>query len=146
MGKRVSEERVAQAHLYIEERMLFLPRMFEILNAFNPAVGERYADFYQVAKRDGALSRKIKELIFTAIGVTTRSPRCLVHIIPAIEAGARDAEIFEAMMVGVIAAGFVPRGLGIPYAIEYAMKVLAIADKYRQGADWEYLLSPRFRA
>ncbi|MFQ5885670.1 MAG: carboxymuconolactone decarboxylase family protein [Anaerolineae bacterium] len=146
MGKRVSEERAAQACRYMEERMLFLPRMFQILNAFNPLVGERFADFYQVAKRDGALSRRIKELIFTAIGVTTRSPRCLVHVIPAIEAGASDVEIFEAIMVGVIATGFVPWGPGIPYAIEYAMKVLEIADKYHQEADWEYLLSPQYGA
>jgi alkylhydroperoxidase/carboxymuconolactone decarboxylase family protein YurZ len=72
------------------------------------------------------------------------SPRCLIHVVPAIESGATDEEIFEAVVVGVIGAGFVPGGPGIPYAFEYALKVLDVAAKYRKGEKWEYLSATTF--
>ena len=62
----------------------------------------------------GPFPGKVKELMFTAIGVAYRSPACLIHVIPAIEAGATDEEIFEAVTVGTIGGGFVPGGPGIP--------------------------------
>jgi AhpD family alkylhydroperoxidase len=133
-----------EANKYMEEVMGFTPRMFKIINTVNPEAGKTFADFYNSLWKDGALSKKTKELIFTAIGVTNMSPRCLIHVIPAIKAGATTEEIFEAVAVGVIAAGFVPEGKGIPYAFEYAAKVLEIADKYQKGEDWEYLVPPKF--
>ncbi|MDA8065349.1 MAG: hypothetical protein M0031_10250, partial [Thermaerobacter sp.] len=60
-------------------------------------------------------------------------------------AGATQEEIFEAVAVGMIAAGFVPGGPGIPYAFEYALKVLEVAEKYRKGEPWEYMQPPEFR-
>ncbi len=140
----VDQDRAQQANEYMKKVMGFTPRMFQVINTVNPEAGERFADFYDTIWRDGALSKKVKELIFTAIGVSTMSPRCLIHVIPAIEAGATDAEIFEAVAVGTIGAGFVPGGHGIPYAFEYAAKCLEIAAKYRAGEDWEYLLPPKF--
>ncbi|MFQ6057821.1 MAG: carboxymuconolactone decarboxylase family protein [Anaerolineae bacterium] len=140
----VTSERAQQANEYMKKVMGFTPRMFQVINTVNPECGERFADFYDTIWRDGALSKKIKELMFTAIGVTLMSPRCLIHVIPAIEAGATDAEIFEAVSVGTIGAGFVPNGTGIPYAFEYAAKCLEIAAKYRAGEEWEYLLPPKF--
>jgi len=83
-------------------------------------------------------------LMFTAIGVAYLSPRCIIHVVPAVEAGATDAEIFEAVSVATIAAGFVPGGPGIPYAFEYALKCLDIATKYRAGEKWEYLAETKF--
>jgi alkylhydroperoxidase/carboxymuconolactone decarboxylase family protein YurZ len=135
----VSEARTKQANEYIKQKMLFNPRMFNVMTTVAPEPAERFADFYNSVWQDGALPRKIKELIFTAIGVTYMSPRCLVHVIPAIEAGATDGEIFEAVTVATLAAGFVPGGPGIPYAFEYAVKVLEVAAKYRNGEPWEYL-------
>jgi alkylhydroperoxidase/carboxymuconolactone decarboxylase family protein YurZ len=140
----VSQERAQQANEYMKQKMLFTPRMFQVINTVAPEAGERFADFYNVVWQDGALSRKVKELIFTAIGVAYMSPRCLIHVIPAIEAGATDEEIFEAVTVGTLGAGFVPGGPGIPYAFEYAAKVLDIAAKYRKGEKWEYLEPPEF--
>jgi alkylhydroperoxidase/carboxymuconolactone decarboxylase family protein YurZ len=140
----VSEDRVKQANEYIRKKMLFVPRMFQVTNNVAPEVGERFADLYESIWQDGALPRKIKELMFTAIGVAYMSPRCLIHVIPAIEAGATDEEIFEAVSVGMMGAGFVPGGPGIPYAFEYAAKVLEIAAKYRSGEKWEYLEPPKF--
>jgi alkylhydroperoxidase/carboxymuconolactone decarboxylase family protein YurZ len=137
-------DRAAQAGAYVKEKMFFVPRMFQVLNQAAPESAERFADFYATVWGDGALPRKIKELMFVAIGVSYMSPRCLVHVIPAIEAGANDGEIFEAVTVGTLASGFVPGGPGIPYAFEYAAKVLDVAAKYRKGERWEYLEPPKF--
>jgi alkylhydroperoxidase/carboxymuconolactone decarboxylase family protein YurZ len=65
-------------------------------------------------------------------------------VIPAIRAGATDGEIFEAVAVGFVGAGFYPGNPGIPYAFEYAAKVLEIAEKFRKGELWEYLPKPKF--
>ena len=119
--------------------------LFRSLNTAAPESGERFADFYNTVWQDGNLPRKVKELMFVAIGVSWRSPACLIHVIPAIEAGATDGEIFEAVTVGTLAGGFVPGGPGIPYAFQYALKVLDIAAKYRKGEPWEYVQPAEFR-
>ncbi|MBI2856350.1 MAG: carboxymuconolactone decarboxylase family protein [Chloroflexi bacterium] len=141
----VTQDRAAQANAYMKEKMLFTPRMFQIINTVAPEAGERFADFYNSVWQDGALPRKIKELMFTAIGVAYRSPACLIHVIPAIEAGATDAEIIEAVAVGTLGGAFVPNGPGIPYAFQYATKVLEIAGKYRAGESWEYVEPAEFK-
>ena len=141
----VSPDRTAQANAYVKEKMFFVPRMFQIINTAAPETAERFADFYATVWADGALLRKHKELMFTAIGVSYRSPACLIHVIPAIDAGATDGEIFEAVTVGTLAAGFVPGGPGIPYAFQYALKVLDIAAKYRAGQPWEYVEPAEFK-
>ena len=138
-------DRAEEANAYMKEKMLFTPRMFQIINTVAPEAGERFADFYNTIWQDGALERKIKELMFTAIGVAYRSPACLIHVVPAIEAGATDGEIFEAVSVGMIAGGFVPGGPGIPYAFQYALKVLEVAGKYRAGEPWEYVEPAEFK-
>jgi AhpD family alkylhydroperoxidase len=136
--------RAEQANDYMKQLMGFVPRMFRVINQLNPESGEKFADFYNTIFGSGALDKKTKELIFTAIGVAYCSPRCIIHVIPAVEAGATDAEIFEAVSVGCIAGGFVPGGPGIPYAFEYAAKCLDIAGKYRKGEHWEYLPAPKW--
>ena len=138
-------DRAEQANQYMKDKMLFTPRMFQIINTVAPEAGERFADFYETIWADGALDRKTKELMFTAIGVAYRSPACLIHVVPAIEAGASDGEIFEAVAVGMIGGGFVPGGPGIPYAFQYALKVLEIAGKYRAGEPWEYVEPAEFK-
>ena len=138
-------DRASEANAYMKERMGFTPRMFQTINTVAPVAGERFADYYEVIFGDGNLPRKIKELMFVAIGVSWRSPACLIHVIPAIEAGATDGEIFEAVAVATNAAGFVPGGAGIPYAFQYAVKVLEIAAKYRTGEPWEYIQPAEFK-
>ena len=134
----------AEANAYMKEKMGFLPRMFAVVNQIAPPAGQTFADFYASIFSDGALSKKVKELMFMSTGVAYCSPRCLIHVIPAIEAGATDPEIFEAAAVGMCAAGFVPNGPGIPYAFEYAAKCMDIAAKYRAGEKWEYIPTPQF--
>jgi alkylhydroperoxidase/carboxymuconolactone decarboxylase family protein YurZ len=133
-----------EVNKYMENLMGFVPRMFKIVNTVTPQPGKTFADFYASIFGDGALSKKIKELMFTAIGVSYCSPRCIIHVIPAINAGATTQEIFEAVSVGMIGAGFVPGGPGIPYAFEYALKCLDIEAKFRKGESWEYLPQPKF--
>jgi alkylhydroperoxidase/carboxymuconolactone decarboxylase family protein YurZ len=134
----------AEVNEYMQTNMKFIPRMYQVINQVAPDGGMAFANFYQSIFADGAIPKKLKELMFVAIGVSHMSPRCLIHVVPAIEAGATDAEIFEAVNVGVIGAGFVPNGPGIPYAFEYAVKVLDIAAKHRKGEKWEYLPPPQF--
>jgi alkylhydroperoxidase/carboxymuconolactone decarboxylase family protein YurZ len=129
---------------FMKANMKFVPRMYQIINEVAPDAGMAFANFYQTVFADGAIPKKLKELMFVAIGVSYMSPRCLIHVVPAIEAGATDAEIFEAVNVGVVAGGFVPGGPGIPYAFEYALKVLDIAAKHRKGEKWEYLPAAQF--
>lgn len=134
----------AEANEYMEEKMGFLPRMFKIINEVHPEAGKTFADFYNSIWQDGALSRKVKELIFMAGGVAYMSPRCIVHVVPAMKAGATVGEVFEAAAVGMILAGFVPNGPGIPYAFEYALKCVELAQKIEKGEPWEYLPAPKF--
>ncbi|HLF29002.1 MAG TPA: carboxymuconolactone decarboxylase family protein [Anaerolineae bacterium] len=129
---------------FMQQNMKFIPRMYQVINQVAPDAGMAFANFYQSVFADGAIPKKLKELMFVAIGVSYMSPRCLIHVVPAIEAGATDAEIFEAVNVGVVGAGFVPGGPGIPYAFEYALKVLDIAAKHRKGEKWEYLPASKF--
>ena len=133
-----------EVNAYMKKHMMFVPRMYQVINTVAPDAGMAFANFYQTVFADGAIPKKLKELMFVAIGVSYMSPRCLIHVVPAIEAGATDGEIFEAVNVGVVAGGFVPGGPGIPYAFEYAIKVLDIAAKYRKGEKWEYMPAPTF--
>lgn len=128
--KKMTTEEVNE---YMKKQCGFVPRMFQIINTVTPEPGRTFADFYASIFGDGALSRKVKELMFMSGGVGYCSPRCIIHVIPAINAGATTGEIFEAASVGMILAGFVPGGPGIPYAFEYALKCLDIEAKYRKG-------------
>ena len=114
---------LSQVNEYMQKQCGFVPRMFQIINTVTP---------------------EVKELMFMSGGVAYCSPRCIIHVIPAINAGATTGEIFEAASVGMILGGFVPGGPGIPYAFEYALKCLDIEAKYRKGEKWEYLPAPKF--
>ncbi len=145
-GRTMADKKmtVEEVNEYMKKQCGFVPRMFQIINTVTPEPGRTFADFYASIFGDGALSRKHKELMFMSGGVAYCSPRCIIHVIPAINAGATDGEIFEAASVGMILGGFVPGGPGIPYAFEYALKCIDIAAKYRKGEKWEYLPQPKF--
>jgi alkylhydroperoxidase/carboxymuconolactone decarboxylase family protein YurZ len=82
--KKMTPEEVNE---YMNKVMGFTPRMFKIINTVTPDPGKTFADFYATIFGEGALSKKVKELMFTAIGVAYCSPRCIIHVIPAINAG-----------------------------------------------------------
>ncbi len=135
---------VEQVNKYMEEKCGFLPRMFKVINTVSPVPGKTFADFYASIFSDGALSKAVKELMFMSGGVAYCSPRCIIHVVPAIKAGATSEQVFEAAAVGMILAGFVPGGTGIPYAFEYALKCIEIDGKFRKGEEWEYLPQTKF--
>jgi len=139
-----TEAEIKEVDDYMREKMGFDTRMFKVINTIATGPGRGFADFYASVFGDGNLSKKVKELMFMSTGVAYCSPRCIIHVIPAINEGATDGEIFEAAAVGMIAGGFVPNGTGIPYAFEYAAKCMDIAAKYRAGEKWEYLAAPQF--
>jgi len=105
--KKMTTEEVNE---YMKKQCGFVPRMFQVINTVTPDPGRTFADFYASIFGDGALSRKIKELMFMSGGVAYCSPRCIIHVIPAANAGATWNEVFEAAAVGMILAGFVPGG------------------------------------
>lgn len=147
-GAKMAEEKkpmtLDEVNAYMQEKCGFVPRMFKIINTVTPEPGRTFADFYATIFGDGAVSKKHKELMFMALGVSHCSPRCIIHVIPAINAGATTMEVFESAAVGMIGAGFVPSGPGIPYAFEYALKCLDIDKKFRAGESWEYLPETKF--
>jgi alkylhydroperoxidase/carboxymuconolactone decarboxylase family protein YurZ len=139
--KKMTLEEVNQ---YMQDKCGFVPRMFKIINTVTPDPGKTFADFYASIFGDGALSKSVKELMFMSGGVAYCSPRCIIHVVPAINAGATSEQVFEAAAVGMILAGFVPNGPGIPYAFEYALKCIDIDAKFRKGEEWEYLPPTKF--
>ena len=71
-GKNVREETkmadakkmtVEEVNEYMKKQCGFVPRMFQIINTVTPEPGRTFADFYASIFGDGALSKKIKELM-----------------------------------------------------------------------------------
>jgi AhpD family alkylhydroperoxidase len=66
------------------------PEMFQAFLNFNA----------QIFEKEGALPRKVKELIAIAVAHTTQCPYCIEsHVKAAKKAGASDSEIAEAIFV-----------------------------------------------
>ncbi len=139
-----TDAEIKEINDYMRAKLGFDTRMFKTINQITTEPGRGFADFYASIFGTGALPKKVKELMFMSIGVAYCSPRCIIHVIAAIDAGATDGEVFEAAAVGMVAAGFVPDGTGIPYAFEYAQQCLEIAAGYRNEESWEYLPPPEF--
>ncbi len=140
-----ASEQVEEAKKYVLEKMKFMPRALEGVVQVNPEMAIGFVDFMDMFFGEGAIPKKMKELMYIAVGVSHLSPACLVHTIAAIECGATDQELAEAVNLGAVSAGLVPKGPGMPYAMPYAGKVMEIAAKYRAGEDWEYLTPPQFK-
>jgi AhpD family alkylhydroperoxidase len=65
-----------------------------------PAAFEAFVNFDKAAMAEGALSRKIKELIAVAVAHTTQCPACIdIHTRGAKSAGATEQEVLEAVWV-----------------------------------------------
>src|SRR5262245_16686047 len=50
----VTADRAQEANEYMKSKMLFTPRMFQVINTVAPAAGERFADYYETIFGDGA--------------------------------------------------------------------------------------------
>ena len=92
---------VVQIEEVIRRRSLgqaFLARRSNVFRAFNGVE--------QAAFQDGALPRKTKELVATAISVTKNCQSCMEwHIHEALKAGAREEEVVEAIGVAIEMGG-----------------------------------------
>lgn len=75
----------------------------------------------EAAFADGALEKKIKELMALSISIVTKCEPCMEwHLDQALKAGARDEEIFEAIDVAIEMGG----GQAGAYA-RFVLKALA---------------------
>lgn len=71
-----------------------------------PDTMSAFVDLHHAAMADGALSRKVKELIALSIAVVERCDGCVAsHARGAAAAGATEAEVAEAMGVAVLMNG-----------------------------------------
>ena len=87
-----------------------------------------FAELEQRAFRDGALSRKHKELMALSISIVTKGEPCLEwHARQAYLAGATDAEFYEAIDVAIEMGG----GPAAAYA-RFAMKALDYHKTHRR--------------
>lgn len=65
-----------------------------------PAAFDAFVNFDNAAMTDGALPKKIKELIAVAVAHTTQCPACIdIHTRGAKHAGATKQEVMEAVWV-----------------------------------------------
>ena len=71
-----------------------------------PATMGAFSKLHHASIADGELSSKVKELIALGIAITVRCDGCIAfHVHDAIQAGATNAEITEAIGVAVLMGG-----------------------------------------
>jgi alkylhydroperoxidase/carboxymuconolactone decarboxylase family protein YurZ len=139
-----SEDEVRQVNDYMMDKVGYVPRMFQVMNTIVTEPGKTFADFYNAFAQDGALERKHKELMFMSIGVSYCSPHAILHVMPALKAGATMPEVFEAACIGMLASAWVPNGPGMPAAFDYAQRCMEVADKVARGEPWDFIPEPKF--
>jgi AhpD family alkylhydroperoxidase len=65
-----------------------------------PEIDKTFQEFSKAAFADGALTRKVKQLIAVAVAHTTQCPYCIRgHTLGALRDGATEREIMEAIWV-----------------------------------------------
>jgi len=84
-----------------------------------------FVTLHQNALADGALSRKVKELIALAIGIAARCGGCIAaHTHGALMGGASRQEVLEAIGVAVLMGG--------GPALVYACEALAALEQFEE--------------
>jgi len=77
-----------------------------LLERKQPTVAEAFGKLYQASFIEGALPRKIKELIAMCMGLAVNCPECSKgHAEEALKAGATENEVAEALAVALIFVG-----------------------------------------
>ncbi len=77
-----------------------------------------FARLHRKSIEDGALSRKVKEMMAVAISIVVGCEGCIAyHVHDAVEAGATRAELLEAVGVGLMRGGG-PGSIYATYALE----------------------------
>ncbi|MEJ2248503.1 MAG: carboxymuconolactone decarboxylase family protein [Candidatus Lokiarchaeota archaeon] len=79
---------------------------FQEYGQINPEAMNGFKKFMSKTKEDGALSRKMKEIIGVALSVSRHCEWCVpFHVKNALDAGATKQEIMEACLVAVMMGG-----------------------------------------
>ena len=77
--------------------------------AKEPATRDAYKAFsslHEAALEDGALSRKLKEIMAVSIAIVTHCEGCIAwHVAGAVKAGATRDEVAEAISVAILMGG-----------------------------------------
>ena len=88
-----------ELHKYLEERLTQLGTELT-----GPMTG--FARLHRKTMDDGALSRKVKEMMALAISMVVGCEGCIAyHVHDAVEAGATRPELLEAVGVGLLMGG-----------------------------------------
>jgi AhpD family alkylhydroperoxidase len=88
-----------KTRLHLDERLAQLGRELP-----GPMTG--FARLHKKAVEDGALPRKVKEMMALAISIVVGCDGCIAyHVQDAMEAGATRAELLEAIGVGLMMGG-----------------------------------------
>ena len=96
--KELSTEKIEQS---IKDRKKLHSRFLRHVKSYKP-----FLELEQVTFREGALSRKHKELMALSIGIVTKCEPCMEwHLDQALQAGASDEEIYETIDVAIEMGG-----------------------------------------
>jgi len=90
---------------YVELRQTLEERLAQ-LGTEIPGPMTGFARLHKKAMEDGALSRKVKEMMALAISIVVGCEGCIAyHVHDAVEAGATRPELLEAVGVGLLMGG-----------------------------------------
>ena len=94
----LSIEKIEQS---IRDRKKLHPRFLQHVKSY-----EAFLEVERATFREGALSRKHKELMALSIGIVTKCEPCMEwHLDQALQAGASDEEIYETIDVAIEMGG-----------------------------------------
>ena len=100
-----------EIHQHLEERL-------GQLGSEIPGPMAGFARLHKKAVADGALSRKVKEMMALAVSITVGCEGCIAyHVHDSIEAGATRSELLETIGVGLMMGGG-PGSIYAAYALE----------------------------
>ena len=98
------------------------------LRKLQPAAMKGFGDLARESTADGALSKKTKELVALAIGVSQRCDGCIgFHAKAAIRAGASRAEMLETLSMAIY--------MGAGPSMIYASEALRAFDELSPATD-----------
>ncbi|HEX7052194.1 MAG TPA: carboxymuconolactone decarboxylase family protein [Longimicrobiales bacterium] len=112
----------------LEEFRQFRERMNERILAFDNLEIRRFFALDDRTYRDGALAGRTKELLGLVASLVLRCDDCVTyHMVRCVEEGFNDAEILEALSVGLVVGGSI--------VIPHLRRAVATLDELRLRAD-----------
>jgi AhpD family alkylhydroperoxidase len=114
-------------HQYLEDRIAQLGKEIPL-----PMGG--FARLHKKAMDDGALSRKVKELMALAISIVVGCEGCIAyHTYDAVQAGANRGELLETIAVGVMMGGG-PGSIYAAHALDALEQFLPVSNCQDNGS------------